>query len=262
MSDDPMTAKRARNRPRFTLGIVMLLVLALGCTLGWIAHRARVQREAVAAIVHAGGEVYYDYEMAIPAAKPHGPDWLRGLIGRDYFDTVRSVGGYKPTIDDAVVAQIGCLTEVRALYLYSATVTDFGLAKLAGLRRLGTLHLGAPNVSGSGFRHLSGLNDLRNLHVYATPITDENLAFLVPLTGIENLSFSSRLIGDAGMTRVAELTGLKKLTLGSPSVGDEGLRMLGRIGRPVRVTLCPGTCITTEGINSMKAIAPEITITP
>jgi hypothetical protein len=40
----------------------MVLVLVIGALLGWMARRARVQREAVAAIQKAGGMVGYNWE--------------------------------------------------------------------------------------------------------------------------------------------------------------------------------------------------------
>jgi hypothetical protein len=42
---------------------MMVLVLLIGGGLGWIVQRARVQREAAAAIVRGGGRVYYDSEV-------------------------------------------------------------------------------------------------------------------------------------------------------------------------------------------------------
>ncbi len=261
MSCVEVTAMRPR-RPRLTLGVMMALVAAIGGALGWIAHRARVQREAVAAIVRAGGDVFYDGESGSVRLRPRGPDWLRGFIGRDYFDTVVSVSADTPAADDAVVAQIGRLTEVRGLYLQGSTVTDAGLASLAGMHELRTLHLDMPNVHGPGLRHLSGLRGIKNLHLYRTPITDESLAYLAPLTAIERLSFRSSHISDAGMTHVAGLPSLKILWLGSPGIGDAGLRELVRIRRPIRVEVGPGTRITPEGIDAMKALAPGMTITP
>jgi hypothetical protein len=241
---------------------MMLLVLILGGALGWIAHRARVQREAVAAIVRAGGDVYYDGEWGSVRLRPRGPDWLRGFLGRDYFDTVVSVSGDTPETDDAVVAQIGRLAQVHQLMLQGSSVTDAGLAALSGMHELRTLHLNMPNVHGPGLRHLSGLHNIKNLHLYRTPISDESLAYLVPLTAIERLSFSSPRIGDAGMTHVAKLPGLKLLSIGRSDVGDEGLRELGRIRRSIQVEVRPGTRITPGGIDAMEALDPEMKITP
>jgi hypothetical protein len=59
-----MPAKPA-SRPwrrflRFSVRGLIVLVMVIGCWLGWIVQGAHVQRDAVAAIRRAGGEVEYD----------------------------------------------------------------------------------------------------------------------------------------------------------------------------------------------------------
>jgi hypothetical protein len=51
--------KKSR-RLRLSIRAMLVLVLAFGTFLGWLSHRARVQRIAVATIERAGGKVYYD----------------------------------------------------------------------------------------------------------------------------------------------------------------------------------------------------------
>jgi hypothetical protein len=45
-----------RRRLRLSVRGLMVVVLVTGGGLGWVIHRAQVQRDAVAAIKHAGGE--------------------------------------------------------------------------------------------------------------------------------------------------------------------------------------------------------------
>jgi internalin A len=269
MIETSQTKLRPRSRLRLTLGGMMLIVLLIGGWLGWMVHRAKVQREAVAAIVKAGGNVLYDWELGKPpGAKPNGPKWLRDLIGIDYFDTVVAINANRPAVDDAVVAHIGRLTHVTFLGLQDSTVTDVGLAKLAGLHKLRNLLLRTPNVNGSSFRHLSGLRGLCNLHFVMTPITDENLAYLLPLTSIQKLSLFDTRITDAGMKDLARMSGLQKIWLQTSGVGDEGLRELGRHRGPLTVELSSRankrvkTRITPQGIEAMKKLAPKLVIVP
>ena len=42
---------------------LMVVVLITGGGFGWLMYRARIQRDAVAAIRRAGGLTYYDWEM-------------------------------------------------------------------------------------------------------------------------------------------------------------------------------------------------------
>ena len=47
--DAPLTGPTVRGprRPRISLRAMLMVVLLLGCSLGWLVHRARVQRAAV-----------------------------------------------------------------------------------------------------------------------------------------------------------------------------------------------------------------------
>ena len=78
-----------RHRLRVTVRVMMALVLILGCGLGMIVHRARVQREAVAAIRRAGGSVMYEHELR-PRIRgtPWWPKWVAEFLGTDYLDDV------------------------------------------------------------------------------------------------------------------------------------------------------------------------------
>src|SRR5918995_459803 len=98
-------------RVRLSVRAMMALILILGAGLGWVVHRANVQRDAVAAIKtprrNTRGSVYYDWQYvagqgAKPPgpkwmsealgkfdgnAKPRGPKWMRDAFGPDLFDT-------------------------------------------------------------------------------------------------------------------------------------------------------------------------------
>ncbi len=86
-----------RRYLRFSVRGLIVLVLVIGGWLGWIVRSARIQREAVAAIKDARGQVWYDWEWSsgepIPDGKPWAPKFLVDLIGVDYFGHVTVVGG-------------------------------------------------------------------------------------------------------------------------------------------------------------------------
>src|SRR5262245_46876506 len=96
MTDPPKPVSHPwRRYLRFSVRGLIVVVLVIGIWLGWIVRRARIQREAVAAIKNAGGFVAYEWEWAngtlIPGAKPWAPRWLVDLIGVDYLGRVTDV---------------------------------------------------------------------------------------------------------------------------------------------------------------------------
>ena len=83
---------------------LIVFVLAIGLWLGWIARSARVQREAVAAIRAAGGQVTYGYRATI-SGRPCAAS-LVDSIGIDYLDEVVSVS-FDGSATDQVMPYVG-----------------------------------------------------------------------------------------------------------------------------------------------------------
>jgi len=68
--------------------MILTLLLAVGCALlGRKIELKRKERDAVAAIIKIGGIVVYDNLDK----KPAGPDWLRALLGENFFTEVVEV---------------------------------------------------------------------------------------------------------------------------------------------------------------------------
>jgi hypothetical protein len=80
---------------RFRVRGLIVLVLVIGVWLGWIVRSAQIERDAVAAVVKAGGGVHYDWAWSngksLPGGKPWAPRWLTDLIGVEYFSKITAV---------------------------------------------------------------------------------------------------------------------------------------------------------------------------
>lgn len=125
-------------RVRISLRAMIILVVVVGCSLGWIVYRARVQREAVNAVMRPDGRgttVSYNWEYKdgkyIPAGKPQWPRRLVELIGVDYFGTVVRVflAQYG---SDADLGQIASLDRLEELVFTQSSPTDDGLRTSKG----------------------------------------------------------------------------------------------------------------------------------
>jgi internalin A len=184
-------------RPRVRLSIrgLMLLVLILGGGFGWVVHRARVQRDAVAAIEAAGGSVRYKFfTLSSRNYKFETPKWLFSLLGPDYLATVNGVHlqpprrrfrrgkvvlqAEYPGNPDLVMAHVGRLDALEVVQVDGVPITDEGLAYLRGLKRLRTLLISQTKVTGAGLESLAGLHELLLLDLEGLPIVDADLARL------------------------------------------------------------------------------------
>ncbi len=78
-------ARWLRRCSRLSVRALLALILVIAVVLGWVAYRARLQRAAVAAILDAGGQVFYkdqstSYDPATASltvsSEPWAPRWL------------------------------------------------------------------------------------------------------------------------------------------------------------------------------------------
>lgn len=217
---------------RLSVRGLIVLVLVIGGSLGWIVHSARVQREAVAAIMEAGGEVLYDwdpgrasFQPGIPASGSRPPGWLVRLIGVDYCDHVLQVALLQGDCS-AALPHIRHLTQIRILVLMQPSVTDASLVNLEGLQQLEILSLERSNISDAGLKHLKGVPRLNTLNLNQTRISDRGLAELEPLNGLMELHLAETSIGDAGLAHLEKMSHLQSLDLRGTKVSDAGVRKL------------------------------------
>ena len=232
MPDPPAQPRKHRRRLRLSLRGLMALVLILSGGLGWVVHRANLQRDAVAAILRTGGSVRYDWEMIPsgginPQGKPKAPKRLVDFLGPDYFGHVALVQlGEKTT--DADMVHVGRL---RRLVGFSAhgtniNITDAGAAHLAGMTGLEHITLDDTRVTGAGLAILEGMSKLKYLHLRGLPIHDADLAHVAPLKSLWQLHLARAPITDAGLVHLRGLIDLRAITLDDVGITSEGLKHL------------------------------------
>jgi hypothetical protein len=123
--------------------VVALIAIACGI-LGNKIELKRREHAAVLRIKECGGYAVYDYEEE-DLKQPHGPEWLRGLFGENFFSEV--VGAYRVQLDgEALKDVLKSLPHVKELQICTP-IKDSELADLARLTELESLEFLA--VSGS-----------------------------------------------------------------------------------------------------------------
>jgi hypothetical protein len=233
------------------------LVLILGGGLGWFIHRARVQREAVAAIRRVGGEVAYSWEWSdgrpvFPRPKPPWPDWVRRILGPDFLDTATFVRLMGPHCDDEALRAACRLPWLEELTVLSASATDDaaeGIRYLTNLRLL-DLRLN-PGITRRTLRHIGALRELRTLTLsfkgFPVPATDEDMAFLERLTKLEHLNLYTANLDDTWLVYLEGMANLKSLDLDETSMTARGLDHLkGLPNLTARLSLHGTTFVLTK----------------
>lgn len=219
---------RWRRWLQFSIRGLMVLVLVLGCGIACIQYRARLGREAIAAIIGSGGFVTYE-DLSQPGALGNGANssgqsWVRAVLGTKKTGDVVWVN-LRETATDKSLEYVGRLSRITSLNVTASAVTDDGLRNLEGLTSLNELHVGGTRITDAGLAHLEGLTQLSTLDVAGTRITDVGLAHLKGLTQLESLDLHATEVTDAGLPYLSGLSRLRRLTL-PLGVSEEGVRKL------------------------------------
>lgn len=143
--------------------IVFVTLCAIPCS--WIAVKmkaARRQREMVAAIYELGGSVCHDWQCnaegyqwaAIERQRPPVPEWLRNLLGDDFFGNICSIHLGGTQVTDATLEPFTRIIQLRYLTLENTQVTDITLERIKGLNQLKHLTLRNAKVTDDGVKKL------------------------------------------------------------------------------------------------------------
>jgi hypothetical protein len=202
------TPKKHRwwKRLRISLGAFLALVLVIGGWLGWIVRSGRIQRDAVAAIRRAGGQVWYEWEYRdgryfMGEFTCPWPKWLVDHVGVDCLGNVIRVDLTRRA-SDAELAHVGNLGRLEGLVLIDSSVTDSGLAHLRRSTTLKSLFLAGTRTSDTGLAHLKGLTRLEVISLMDTAVTDRGLAHLTGLRALGQIHASDGQFTDSGVREV------------------------------------------------------------
>ena len=119
MATEPSKPKRKRRWLRYSLRTFVVVLTVFGVWLGLLVYRVNKQKEVVQWVRDHGGTVGYDFqwdevkESSINDAQPPGPDWLRNLIGVDYFSDVRVL-----YLGDTQVTDLSPLVKMKGVWIY------------------------------------------------------------------------------------------------------------------------------------------------
>jgi hypothetical protein len=293
-SQPPVPSKSRRRWLRFSLRTLVVAVTLFCLWLGVTSNRANQQRRAVDALRAAGAEILYDYQvnedgghdLSKPLPPPPGPDWLRNIIGLDYFATavcvdvhpqdditdetfdslanlphLRRVSIVGLGVTDARIARLGNLKELHTLFVRNSSITDGGWELLEHLPQLKRLRLDGPNVSDSTLGHVKVLVELTHLYLIDNQVSDSGLKNLEGLSQLEVLwlyGHNKNLRRDFGFRPIGSG---KIANDSSAGISDAGLRCLEQLSHlKVLNVYLPASRITSAGLQDLKRSLPNLKV--
>lgn len=250
-----ISSTRKRRWFQFSLRGLLAAITIFGVWLGWKLNAAHRQREAVLAILKAGGTVSYDYQMERSPIYPDDfsvhwdtrsptPQWLQRLVGDDFFHDVIEAKLEGHAIPQSDFEKLAYLPRLWHLSLNETKIVpdqpgsvrqiqDSDLVVLAQLSQMRLLELRKTGVNGSG---LSSLTNMKHLNI---------------------LDLAHTQLDDDGMKQIGKLTGVQKFDVGFTQITDVGLKCLQGVDHPKECSIrADHTHITNDGISKAMTNLP------
>ncbi len=256
---------------RFSVRALMALIFVLGVGLGWVIHRAQIQRDAVAAIDRAGGHFSYSWQrskgvVVFPIPKPPWPNWLRRRLGPDFLDNVNYVYLQGEQCNDESLRSVCRLPWLEDLSVVNTSVTDASADELRQLKHLRSLDLRLNRITSRPLRYIGEMSELRELtlsmKLSPVPWKDEDMAFLKRLTKLEKLTLSSAALTDAWLVYIEGLPNLKSLQLYDMPITAAGLDHLTGLSNLKAVVTLQGTRVPLRSPNDTVAEIDRLKMHP
>jgi internalin A len=187
-------------------------------------------------ITESGGFVIYDYEHDVPRGgtpRPRGPNWLRQLVGDEYFQNVVET---RLRTDECLEHMVG-LRKLQSLRFIEAKVTISRLKQLERLPKLKSFGFHWTELNGAHLACLRNLVNLEGLMLDHNSVTDEGLVHLAQLRQLHTLTLDNTLVTAAGLVPLKGLVNLEHLQLQNTAVTDDGLEHLQEMNKLRRIFL-------------------------
>ncbi len=234
-----------RRRFQFTLGSLLLFVVAVAVPCSWLATETRAAEKHRMALQCRRVQRYYDLvpcdrselsfsnrEVGLTSAewKPvaflRPPAWLVRLLGVDFFADVVFVHFADTELRVEDLKRYADLRNLEALSLSGSDAKGEGLAQLRVLPRLRQLYLEYSGVNNAGLQEVAELTTLETLNLERTAVGDTGLEMLRGLTALRELRLSGTRVSDAGLRYLSPLQNLRVLDLSATQVTSDGLKFL------------------------------------
>jgi hypothetical protein len=228
-------ARHWRRFLRFSMRGLIVLVLVIGGWLGWIVRSARIQREAVATIRKADGEISYDWEwkngVRTPVKGPNIPRRLVEAFGVDYFGHVVRVSLSGRELHRILRKAEQLLAELKnqshATNEEPSEPRDLLIGCTPDEARIGPQRW-EPNEREAVLPLLKGLSGLSRLDLHGVDLTGDLLLWLEELTSLTHLDLGTTRITDSQLCSLRTLVKLSELDLDDTAITDAGVAHLKR----------------------------------
>jgi hypothetical protein len=262
--------KRASLKPKlrwfqFSLRTMMVAVTLSCIAGGWFGMKLRAARRQHAVVEQLNQRdfpYWYDYQSDETGqtnynAPPRGPEWLRNLLGFDFFNHVTEVhigGDHARTLDDQTFRAILALPDLQTLDIAETAIMDQRLSWLPEAHRLTWLSVEGQQVTDLGLGHICRCSELKRLGISSrTKVTPKGLMQIARLKNLEELWLSDQPVTDDVLRALRGENNLTSLALYGTPVTDAGMDVVGNFTRLTFLAL-DRTAVTDRGLSRLGGL--------
>ncbi len=220
-----------RRSLRFSLAALLVTISVVGVLLALVVNRVRFQERIIAEVERLGGRITFADDL------DDRPQWLRHMLGDEYFREVNGVYLDQCEASDDLVEQISYLPHVEHLSVAQTKITNDSLRHASRLKQLKALTVSFNEITNDALSHLAPLDELLYLDLDVTSVTDEGLPALRQLSQLYHLKLYGNPITNEGAARLSQIRSLGELDLGNTKITDEGLLSLAELPNLTRLRL-------------------------
>ncbi len=247
---------------QISLRLFFVLFTCVSIVVALFSHYAHQRWAAFAAIRQAAGNV----EMGISE-----PSRLEKWFGAELFGTANKVDLRHGKADNALLAHLAALKELRRLDLSNADIDDEGLrlivhlplrelwlqetkitdasaATLSKIKSLDFVQLNATTVSDAFLERLESLPELEDLGLRGTRVTGAGMKYLARHPRLEKLDVYSTEVDDLGVAQLVDCQSLIDVGLSMTKVTDAVFQHLDRLPNLTEADLNANALVTTEAV--------------
>ena len=247
-------------RFQFSVRMLLVLVVAVALPFSWLAverKRVREQRDAIHKLQELG--VFVRYSRNSNNSKPDripGANWLRGLLGDDFF----TAAGSAYITNDSELRFLEGVPQLEELSFRGTDVTDIGLQYCRLPKKLSTLQLWDTGATDAVMEHIRGLTWLKTLYVSGPHVTDSGLLYVEGLIQLQGVYLKGPRFTGTGLVHLNGLRELDWLSLHGENINDDSLGYLRGLSQ-LRSLNLEGTKVTDAGVAKLQKALPDCKIT-
>jgi hypothetical protein len=157
-------------------------------------------------------------------------------------------------LNDADLAIIGKMPNLKFLKLYYAKIRSEGLGSLAKLKQLEGLGIYEVEFTQSAPQVTSGFVALKHLGMEnSSKFGDEGVLALGPLPSLEKVTFNRMPVGDRTLEHLVEGGKVQTLIMNDSRVTDAGLKHADKCAAQLSLHLA-GSMVTNEGLKALSGL--------